>query len=151
MTQRKGTKTVEKQHRSSKITEKKYIPMDTELLEKAETLLRKRSQDNSFREDIKHLQQGKQLEGSSKLKSLDVVLEEGPLRLKGRIDTIQGVTRDYKRPIVLDSKDKTTQLIIEEFHCRFNHGNHATLMRSSLLNTPADGSVAQWLNTELRR
>ncbi|CAG4962097.1 unnamed protein product [Parnassius apollo] len=128
MTKRKGTKTVEKQHRSSKITEKKYIPMDTELLEKAETLLLKRSQDNSFREDIKRLQQGKQLEGSSKLKRLDVVLEEGLLRLKGRVDAIQGVTRDYKRPIVLDSKDKTTQLIIEEFHRRFNHGNHATVM-----------------------
>ncbi|CAG5013761.1 unnamed protein product [Parnassius apollo] len=128
ITQRKGTKTVEKQHRSSKITERKYIPMDTELLEKAETLLLKRSQDNSFREDIKRLQQGKQLEGSSKLKRLDVVLEEGLLRLKGRIDAIQGVTRDYKRPIVLDSKDKTTQFIIEEFHCRSNHGNHATVM-----------------------
>ncbi|CAG5053266.1 unnamed protein product [Parnassius apollo] len=102
--------------------------MGTELLEKAETLLLKRSQDNSFREDIKRLQQGKQLEGSSKLKRLDVVLEEGLLRLKGRIDAMQGVIRDYKRPIVLDSKDKTTQLIIEEFHCRFNHGNHATVM-----------------------
>ncbi|CAG5012037.1 unnamed protein product [Parnassius apollo] len=128
MTQRKGTKTVEKQHRSSKIIERKYIPLDTELLEQAETLLLKRSQDKSFREDIKCLQQGKQLEGSSKLKRLDVILEEGLLRLKGRIDAIQGVTRDYKRPIVLDSKDKTTQLIIEEFHCRFNHGNHATMM-----------------------
>ncbi|CAG5045240.1 unnamed protein product [Parnassius apollo] len=76
--------------------------MDTELLEKAETILLKRSQDNSFREDIKRLQQGKQLEGSSKVKRLDVVLEECLLRLKGRIDAIQGVTRDYKRPIVLD-------------------------------------------------
>ncbi|CAG4936261.1 unnamed protein product [Parnassius apollo] len=84
MTKRKGTKTVEKQHRSSKTIEKKYIPMNTELLEKAETLLLKRSQDNSFREDIKRLQQGKQLEGSSKLKRLDVVLEEGLLGLKGR-------------------------------------------------------------------
>ncbi|CAG5044009.1 unnamed protein product [Parnassius apollo] len=126
ITHRKGTKTIEKQRRSSKITEWKYIPLDNELLEQAETLLLKRSQDNSFREDIKRLQQGKQLEGSSKLKRLDVVLEEGLLRLKGRIDAIQGVTRDYKRPIVLDSKDKTTQLIIEEFHCCFNHGNHAT-------------------------
>ncbi|CAG5050875.1 unnamed protein product [Parnassius apollo] len=102
--------------------------MDTELLEKAATLLLKRSQDNSFREDIKRLQQGKQLEGSNKLKRLDVVLEEGLLRRKGRIDVIQGVTSDYKRPIVIESKDKTTQLIIEEFHCRFNHGKHATVM-----------------------
>ncbi|CAG5044113.1 unnamed protein product [Parnassius apollo] len=69
--------------------------MDTELLEKAETLLPKRSQDNSFREDIKRLQQGKQLEGSSKLKRLDVVLEEGLLRLKGRIDAIQDVTKQH--------------------------------------------------------
>ncbi|CAG4938799.1 unnamed protein product [Parnassius apollo] len=128
ITRKKGTKTVEKQRRSSKITERIYIPLDNKLLEQAETLLLNRSQDNSFREDIKRLQQGKQLEGSSKLKRLDVVLEEGLLRLKGRIDAIRGVTRDYKRPIVLDSKDKTTQLIIEEFHCRFNHGNHATVM-----------------------
>ncbi|CAG5052142.1 unnamed protein product [Parnassius apollo] len=70
--------------------------MDTEQLEKAESLLLKRSQDNSFREDIKRLQQGKQLEGSSKLKKLNVVLEEGLLRLKGRIDAIQGVTMYYK-------------------------------------------------------
>ncbi|CAH2102800.1 unnamed protein product [Euphydryas editha] len=128
MTQRRKVKTVAKQQRSSKTRERKYIPLDAELLEQAETLLLKRSQKESFRDDIKCLQQGNQLEGSSKLKKLDVVLEEGLLRLKGRIDAIQGVTRDYKRPIVLDSKDKITRLIIEEFHCRFNHGNHATVM-----------------------
>ncbi|CAH2101784.1 unnamed protein product [Euphydryas editha] len=26
------------------------------------------------------------------------------------------------------SKDRITQVIIEEFHCRFNHGNHETVM-----------------------
>ncbi|CAG4934722.1 unnamed protein product [Parnassius apollo] len=98
MAQRKGTKTVEKQHRSSKIIEMKYIPLDTELLDQAETLLMKRSQDKSFREDIKCLQQGKQLEGSSKLKRLDVVLEDGILALKGRIDahTRQRQTRQQR-------------------------------------------------------
>ncbi|CAH0727196.1 unnamed protein product, partial [Brenthis ino] len=127
-TTKRNKKIVEKRHLSSKTSERKYIPLETSLLEQAETLLLRRSQEKCFKEDIRCLQQGKQLEGSSKLKRLDVVLEEGLLRLKGRIDAIRGVTRDYKRPIVLDSKDKTTLLIIEEFHCRFNHGNHATVM-----------------------
>ncbi|CAG5010704.1 unnamed protein product [Parnassius apollo] len=78
--------------------------MDTELLEKAETLLLKRSQDNSFREDIKRLQQGKQLEGSSKLKRLDVVLEEGLLRLKGRIDAIQAMNDENIADALNESK-----------------------------------------------
>ncbi|XP_026738352.1 uncharacterized protein LOC113501423 [Trichoplusia ni] len=108
--------------------ERRYIPLSPELLEQAEKLLLRESQERSFHEEIRHLQKGKQLEGNSKLKRLDVVLDEDLLRVKGRIDAIQGVSRNFIRPIVLDSKDLIGRLILEDYHRRFNHGNHATVM-----------------------
>ncbi|KAJ8704122.1 hypothetical protein PYW07_013416 [Mythimna separata] len=109
MTTSKKTKTDGKVIRPSNVQDRRYIPLDAELLEQAEALLLKGSQERCFREDIKCVQQEKQPEGSSKLRKLDVVYEDGLLRLKGRIDAIQGISREYKRPIVLDSKDKTTR------------------------------------------
>ncbi|KAJ8705928.1 hypothetical protein PYW07_010705 [Mythimna separata] len=89
MTTSKKTKTDGKVIRPSNVQDRRYIPLDAELLEQAEALLLKGSQERCFREDIKCVQQEKQPEGSSKLRKLDVVYEDGLLRLKGRIDAIQ--------------------------------------------------------------
>ncbi|KAJ8715770.1 hypothetical protein PYW07_010252 [Mythimna separata] len=91
MTTSKKTKTDGKVIRPSNVQDRRYIPLDAELLEQAEALLLKGSQERCFREDIKCVQQEKQPEGSSKLRKLDVVYEDGLLRLKGRIDAIQDV------------------------------------------------------------
>ncbi|KOB69046.1 polyprotein [Operophtera brumata] len=68
------------------------------------------------------------LEDSGKLKKLDIVKEGGLLRIRGRIDAAVGLDRDYKRPIILDSKNYLTRLLITHFHEKFNHGNHATVI-----------------------
>ncbi|KAJ8709065.1 hypothetical protein PYW07_008891 [Mythimna separata] len=91
MTTSKKTKTDGKVIRPSNVQDRRYIPLDAELLEQAEALLLKGSQERCFREDIKCVQQEKQPEGSSKLRKLDVVYEDGLLRLKGRIDAIQDI------------------------------------------------------------
>nr|XP_034840862.1 uncharacterized protein LOC117996834 [Maniola hyperantus] len=113
---------------NEKTYNRQFIPIGAELLEQAEVLLLKRSQTESFKEDIGYIERTKKLPNSSKLKKLDLEVNNGLLRLKGRINAIQGVAEDYKRPIVLDSKNKITKLIIENYHKRFNHGNHATVM-----------------------
>ncbi|CAG4990913.1 unnamed protein product [Colias eurytheme] len=69
-----------------------------------------------------------QLNNSSPLRKLDVIYENGLLRLRGRIDAIEGIPSGYQRPIVLCSRNKITRLIIEDYHRRFNHGNYATVI-----------------------
>ncbi|CAH2218177.1 jg24405 [Pararge aegeria aegeria] len=109
-------------------TKRMFLQIEPELLEQAEILLLKRSQTESFKEDFHYLERGKKLPNNSKLKKLDVEVNNGLLRLRGRVNAIKGVSEEFKRPIVLHSKNKITNLIIEDCHRRFNHGNHATVM-----------------------
>ncbi|KOB64722.1 RNase H and integrase-like protein, partial [Operophtera brumata] len=101
---------------TEKKTGKKFLSLDATYVERAERELLMRSQRESCLED------------SGKLKKLDIVKEGGLLRIRGRIDAAVGLDRDYKRPIILDSKNYLTQLLITHFHEKFNHGNHATVI-----------------------
>uniref|UniRef100_A0A2A4JVN0 DUF5641 domain-containing protein n=1 Tax=Heliothis virescens TaxID=7102 RepID=A0A2A4JVN0_HELVI len=83
-----------------------YVPLDVDLLQRAERLLLERSQQESFAEDLQHLRLQQQLERGSKLRRLDVVLEEGAIKLRGRIDAVQGVSLAYRRPLVLDGRHR---------------------------------------------
>ncbi|KAL7728025.1 hypothetical protein ACLKA6_017876 [Drosophila palustris] len=49
------------------------------------------------------------------------VPEVGILRIKGRIDIIEGVEINVKRPIILPRRHRLTYLMIESYHRRYHH------------------------------
>nr|XP_049703884.1 uncharacterized protein LOC126056149 [Helicoverpa armigera] len=106
----------------------RFVPLDAELLRRAELLLLARSQHDSFADDLRNLRLQHQLERGSQLRRLDVVLEDGVIKLRGRIDAVQGVSLAYRRPLVLDGRHQVARLIVAHYHHRFNHANHATVM-----------------------
>ncbi|CAG9574696.1 unnamed protein product [Danaus chrysippus] len=68
------------------------------------------------------------LDRKSKLKRLDIAVNDGLIRIRGRIDAAEELDRDLRQPVVLDAKDDITKLILTHYHDKFNHGNHATVM-----------------------
>lgn len=98
--------------------------VDDDVMEKAECLLFKYSQEQSFSEEIDCLRNGKAINRSSKLLTLAPYLDErGILRAAGRIDAAAGVAPEMKRPVLLDGKNYITRLIVMHYHIKAAHGN----------------------------
>ncbi|XP_072936553.1 uncharacterized protein [Epargyreus clarus] len=107
--------------------ERRFIPLEPDRIKEAEKILLRRSQEESFQDEVRCVKKMKPFEKNSRLKKLDVVMEDGLLRLRGRIDAARH-TRQDKKPVVLDSKHHITRLLIAYYHEVFNHGNHATVI-----------------------
>uniref|UniRef100_A0A182VT46 Integrase catalytic domain-containing protein n=1 Tax=Anopheles minimus TaxID=112268 RepID=A0A182VT46_9DIPT len=54
--------------------------------------------------------------------------EDGVIRLHGRIDACQHISDEMKRPIILPKTGHLTDLIIDDYHRRYQHANHQTVM-----------------------
>ncbi|XP_068151982.1 uncharacterized protein [Drosophila tropicalis] len=80
-------------------------------------------QEEEFPEEIRCLNQGHGITNrKSKLFKCTPYLDElGVLRIKGRIDRIEGVDMDTKRPIILPQKHRVTFLIVEYYHRKNYH------------------------------
>ncbi|XP_068149483.1 uncharacterized protein [Drosophila tropicalis] len=80
-------------------------------------------QEDEFAEEIRCLNQGHIITNrKSKLFKCTPYLDElGVLRIKGRIDRIEGVDMDTKRPIILPQKHRVTFLIVEYYHRKNYH------------------------------
>ncbi|CAK1547419.1 unnamed protein product [Leptosia nina] len=115
-TQRKGEPT------------RNFSVIDHETLVEAEKLLLKRSQGESFADEISSAKKGHSLGRTSKLRLFETKYQDGLLRLQSRVGAISGVSGTYKTPILLDAKNHIARLILEDYHRRFNHANHATVM-----------------------
>lgn len=93
-------------------------------MEKAESLLIKQAQMDSFSADIARIKNGKSIERSSRLLTLSPMLdEEDVLRCGGRIDAAAGISSETKHPIILDGKHHVARLIVKHYHERAAHGN----------------------------
>jgi transposase InsO family protein len=64
----------------------------------------------------------------SDLKSLNPYLEDGILRVGGRIDALPGVARSMNRPVILPKGHHITSLIIDAYHRRFLHSSDETVV-----------------------
>ncbi|XP_046869028.1 uncharacterized protein LOC124461555 [Drosophila willistoni] len=80
-------------------------------------------QEEEFPEEIRCLNQGHGITNrKSKLFKCTPYLDElGVLRIKGRIDKIEGVDMDTKRPIILPQKHRVMFLIVEYYHRKNDH------------------------------
>ncbi|XP_062534847.1 uncharacterized protein LOC134204027 [Armigeres subalbatus] len=66
---------------------------------------------------------------SSSIHSFNPFIDEQDLlRMRGRISACQYVSMDTKNPIILPKDHHITWLIIQEFHDRYHHQNHATVV-----------------------
>lgn len=79
-------------------------------------------QEEVFSSDIEQLKlKGFLSKKSSLYKSTPYLDEIGILRIKGRIDEINGVAMNVKRPIILPQKHKITNLIVDYYHRKYHH------------------------------
>ncbi|KAI8433045.1 hypothetical protein MSG28_013905 [Choristoneura fumiferana] len=75
-----------------------------------------------FKTEFNQLKQNKNIDPTSRLRTLTPVLgNDGLLRVGGRIDATREVSLTVKRPIILDGHDHITRLIVKHFHERAAH------------------------------
>ncbi|KAL0833088.1 hypothetical protein ABMA28_001198 [Loxostege sticticalis] len=91
--------------------------IDCDTMRRAECLLLKQAQSDSFSEELSALKDGKCVSRSSRLLTLcPVIDEQGLLRVGGRIDAAADVTLEIKRPIILDGRHPVARLIVRHYH-----------------------------------
>ena len=98
-------------------------------LERAEEMWIRRSQEESFPNELVCLKGGKTIDIDSVLRELTPTLDEDRmLRVRGRIDNVTGVTAAQKRPVILSGKHPYTRLMIQHHHKKLNHGSNETVV-----------------------
>ncbi|XP_037295821.1 uncharacterized protein LOC119189653 [Manduca sexta] len=80
------------------------------------------AQRESFGEELQQLKSSQPVQRTSRLFKLDPVLEDGVLRVRGRIGAAT-VPDDAKRPVILDGRHPVTKLIVLQEHCAAGHAN----------------------------
>ena len=106
------------------------IPVSVAELRAAETEILKHVQEQSLKEERKCLQMdsetlshprsAKQLKRSSKIFKLDPVLDEGLLRVGGRLDRAP-INRNAKHPVILPKNHPIVTLIVNHYHQLSGH------------------------------
>ncbi|XP_063368821.1 uncharacterized protein LOC134657197 [Cydia amplana] len=104
---------------------------DGAVMEKAERLLIKYSQAQTFSDEILKLKNGLYLPKTSRLLTLSPYLDEHEvLRLGGRIDAAAEVGPETKRPSILDGRDYIARLLVKHHHVLAAHGNQETVVNN---------------------
>ncbi|XP_063548089.1 uncharacterized protein LOC134755462 [Cydia strobilella] len=92
-------------------------------MERAESLILRTSQAESFGQEVSDLKQGKHINKNSKILTLSPFLDEyGVLRAAGRIDEAADVSPAMRRPAILDGQNYTARLIVKHYHTSAAHG-----------------------------
>lgn len=110
-------------------TEKRnFHPVTAEQLIRAEELLMRSSQQESFTEDIENITKEKPTDKDSRLRQLSVVYTDGRLTLRSRIDATAQITENVKSPMIIDGDHPTVKLWIKNVHVQLHHaGVEATV------------------------
>ncbi|XP_064554834.1 uncharacterized protein LOC135439898 [Drosophila montana] len=80
-------------------------------------------QEEEFYSEITSLKSGRRLTDRKSLlfKLSPYIDDSGILRIKGRIDNIEGVEVCVKRPIILPRRHRLTYLLVEFYHRKYHH------------------------------
>ncbi|KAL6464619.1 hypothetical protein MHYP_G00269360 [Metynnis hypsauchen] len=96
--------------------------------ERAAKVVIKLIQQQAFSSEVNTLKRRGNLPNSSPLYSLDPILDEGLLRVGGRLKH-SSLTQELKHPIILPKDDHITRLILSHYHVKTCHqGRCQTLM-----------------------
>ncbi|XP_037048500.1 uncharacterized protein LOC119082957 [Bradysia coprophila] len=116
---------------------KKGEPLKQEELRKAENLIIRQAQFEGYptemvtllRNEILPIEQQKCIEKPSLLYESTPFLDADKiLRMKERIDGARELSMDTKRPIALPKNGRITELLLTEYHSKFFHQNHETVV-----------------------
>ena len=90
---------------------------------KAEVLVLKQAQRDSFPDELRLLKAGKPLSSSSRLLTLSPEIDEveGLIRVGGRLRRAEALDQATVHPIVLDPAHLSTRLLIQDFDGRLHH------------------------------
>ncbi|XP_055842438.1 uncharacterized protein LOC129909379 [Episyrphus balteatus] len=119
-------------NRKTKIINSKFLTSHE--YKRAEISLFKLIQIQSYENEIKCLKQYGNLIGSKKRFSNEIISlkpyldEDGVLRSMSRIDKTDCVSMSTKRPIILSQHHHGTELLVTDYHERFRHINHETVV-----------------------
>ncbi|XP_055585502.1 uncharacterized protein LOC129738342 [Uranotaenia lowii] len=112
-------------------------PLQSEELQRADSILWKQAQNDGFPDEIRRLskftESGRNetrypLPTSSKLfKLTPIVDEKGVLRVKGRMEKAEHLPFDKRHPIILPRDHIITLRIIQHYHELLGHGNRETV------------------------
>ena len=100
--------------------EKTFIMLNVQDILEAEILILNHLQACAYPEEILCLKQDKPLKRSSSLYKLNPFLEDGLLRVGGRIEHAP-LPYEMKHPIVISNNHPVASLIIEDIHCKLGH------------------------------
>jgi hypothetical protein len=107
---------------------RRYGILMVEELFEAERIIFCQAQKDSYREEIELLIRDKPIPKNSPLFTLSPYLQNGILRIRGRIDLAPFVSEDMKRPIILPRNNRITELLAMSYHHRFHHHAHETVV-----------------------
>ncbi|XP_073946598.1 uncharacterized protein [Choristoneura fumiferana] len=99
--------------------------LEAKTIERAECLILKYSQSQSFREEITLLKERKYLNKDHLpvLRTLSPYLDEnGLMRAEGRIDAATNVGPEMKTPIILEGRNYIVRLLVKYYHEKAAHG-----------------------------
>lgn len=109
----KARSKLEQQMKKFKATEKKSLTLDDLVVAESEII--KFSQRQQFGEEIKVLEKGKELSRSSQLFKLDPILQDGTLRVGGRLNK-SAMPENSKHPAIISKHSSVATLILRDIH-----------------------------------
>jgi hypothetical protein len=111
---------------------KKQSPSKTKIQELVYNFLYRLAQHKSFPDELRSLEKGLKLKQGNLLAKMNPYLDEnGVLRSNSRLDSLDFLPEETRRPVILTSSNPITKLIVLETHWEFEHA----VSRSSVLAT----------------
>ncbi|XP_073950071.1 uncharacterized protein [Choristoneura fumiferana] len=102
---------------------------DCASMDRAERLLLRHAQAESFGKEIAEIKRNKMISRDSRLLTLSPYLDQdGLLRVGGRIDAAPEVALETKRPFILDGSHPTTRLLVRHYHVKAAHGQPESIV-----------------------
>ncbi|KAM9709232.1 uncharacterized protein ACNS7B_023621 [Menidia menidia] len=102
-------------------------PVTVEERKKAALVLIKVAQQEAFGEELKLLSQSQKLRKTHKMYELDPFLEDGVLRVGGRLRR-SSASLEFKHPVILPKEGVVTHLILDHCHKRTQHQGRGQTM-----------------------
>ncbi|XP_055618996.1 uncharacterized protein LOC129764175 [Toxorhynchites rutilus septentrionalis] len=112
-------------------------PLSQEELQQAETLIWQQVQQEEYTDELAILRynkdnpdmESKSVDRTSALYKLSPMLDgDGVLRMNSRIGAAPIVTNEVRFPVLLPKSHRATELLVADYHARFLHSNHETVV-----------------------
>ncbi|XP_055617605.1 uncharacterized protein LOC129762983 [Toxorhynchites rutilus septentrionalis] len=113
--------------------DRKIGPLTNDELRGASNLLYRQTQSESFPDETAILfntdTTEKRIPKSSSIFNLNPFLDnQNVMRMHGRIHACEYASTDARNPVILPKDHHITKLIVNDYHCRYHHRNHETVL-----------------------